>query len=657
MTIQNENSNQILNNKNDYKGCNIMPQNNDIPIVQTPTTTGRHLSPAYILHLDITPLRPDAKERLYRIGMRWGKVNPDNYVFERHLKGEVVDILSEYGIGYGLEECRDEFPETDEAKREMGLETVRNIEIMKNYKKTGVIEDTKKSLEIKKRLEKGSSTEQLDPQGIYLSESEIYKVIDATEELLNGSDFFQRAGSIVTLGRAPEEKKKNMHRAENATIIKKVEPLYIAEVCTQKGKYYKYNAKVKGWQPTGCPEKIARHLVSRPSSRLPYLTGLIYAPTLRSDGSILQTPGYDEETGIFFVNDGVDFNAIKEHPTKEDAEEALKKILFILKDFPFEDGASLSVALSAILTSLIRKSMRAAPIHAYTAPKMRSGKSLLTNIVGQISTGKSNTVINHMSNEIEMKKLVVSALREGDPIISIDNIEVPFGGSYLCSMVTEPIYKDRILGVSETVSIPTQVLFLANGNNLRFAGDLSTRAVLCKIDPDVERPEERPFEVDLEKYVPQHRVELLSAGLTILRAYHVADRPSQPIKPYGRFEDWSNWVRASLVWLGLEDPCKTRADIENDDPVRLALIALFTAWNKLPVTSTTSGQLIKMSQKDEELADALELFAGDERGAVNARRLGKMLSSMKNRIEGGFKIVWCCKYQGADTWKLVKIDK
>ena len=96
----------------------------------------------------------------------------------------------------------------------------------------------------------------------------------------------------------------------------------------------------------------------------------------------------------------------------------------------------------------------------------------------------------------------------------------------------------------------------------------------CDIDPQCERPEERRFQRNLHDYVPTHRGALVPLALTVLGAYHIAGRPDQSLKPWGGFDEWSNWVRSALVWLqldGLADPAEGRARIEDSDPVRRRL--------------------------------------------------------------------------------------
>ena len=102
----------------------------------------------------------------------------------------------------------------------------------------------------------------------------------------------------------------------------------------------------------------------------------------------------------------------------------------------------------------------------------------------------------------------------------IDNVERAFASDALCSILTEPVFKDRVLGVSRTASAPTCTTWCVTGNNLTIAGDLTTRMLVCRIDPECERPEEREFKVNLHEEVPKRRAELAVAALTIIRGYH-----------------------------------------------------------------------------------------------------------------------------------------
>lgn len=523
------------------------------------------------------------------------------------------------------------------------------------------------------QLEKGQRAIEVKPGNL----SEV--VSEAESVLIQGkAGIYQRSGRlvrIVTEATKPKPSvravpstnntndcaKKKITRAEDALVIHEVDPTHLTEVLSINAVWVRFDERTQKHKQKDCPERVAKTLISRRSWELPVLTGIIQAPTLRPDGSILETPGYDEETGLFFDPGQTKFPKIPDRPTKEDAENSLQLLLDLIAEFPFENEESRSVALSAFLTAVIRKSIRTAPLHGFSAPKMSSGKSLLADMVGMIATGKVNCAIPHAENEAEEKKRLLAVLSEGDPVVCFDNVERPLGSAALCSVLTQTEYKDRLLGSTKNLSVLTNATFLATGNNLRFEGDLSTRAILCKLDPLCERPEERKFSKNLYEYVPQHRGALVIAAITILRAYHFADRPKQDIPAYGRFEEWSDFVRSALVWVGCEDPCKSRKEIESADPVRIALGSLFPLWHKI---YGSRGMRIKDVIQDcenkknedpdfEALAEALSELSSDGKSG-NTRSLGKKFSSFKGRIENGFCLESAGTYQGVETWRVVK---
>ena len=96
-------------------------------------------------------------------------------------------------------------------------------------------------------------------------------------------------------------------------------------------------------------------------------------------------------------------------------------------------------------------------------------------------------------SEEEFEKRLGAALLAGDPLISFDNCERPLGGELLCQCLTQRRVKVRILGKSEQPALPCDATFCATGNNLVLAGDVTRRAIVARLDPKVERPEEREF--------------------------------------------------------------------------------------------------------------------------------------------------------------------
>ena len=226
-------------------------------------------------------------------------------------------------------------------------------------------------------------------------------------------------------------------RSHDAVIIKEIDQAFLTVHLTKRGNFVIFDGRSGTLKKIDCPERISKYLLAKQQWKFPVLTGIINAPTLRGDGTILDEPGYDEASGLLFFPGNYTFDKIPTNPTFEDAQRAKDELLFILKDFPFENEASKSVAFAAILTALIRRSIATAPLFGFTAPKMASGKSLLADVVSLIGTGKPNSVIAQAENEAEEKKRIMAVLIEGDPIVCYDNIEKPFKSAALCSILTQ----------------------------------------------------------------------------------------------------------------------------------------------------------------------------------------------------------------------------
>jgi len=373
------------------------------------------------------------------------------------------------------------------------------------------------------------------------------------------------------------------------------------------------------------------------------LTGMITTPTLREDGTLLIAEGYDTKSGLYLNMKGINYPAIPDEPTQDEARVALDALKEPFEEVPFvketidfdEVSPSLSVALSAILTGLIRRTLRSAPLHGFDAAEAGSGKGLCCSVVTNIVTGTDATAITFGDDEHEMKKLLFSALLANDQVIVFDNVTRPLEGAALNSVLTEATWEERVLGESRTATVPTNALFLASGNNLQINGDMHRRIIAARIDAG-ENPEARSFKrPKLLDWVRDNRARLVVAGLTVLRAYEVAARPDQKLPEYGSFEEWSQRVRGALVWLGEADPCLTRARFKESDPEREALGGVLAAlqpisdgaWKKCKDALNAFGT-------DQGVADALNA-AGI---ADTPKSLGIYLSRHNGRTVDGLRL-------------------
>ena len=492
---------------------------------------------------------------------------------------------------------------------------------------------------------------------INLRLGEIKEVVDAAEQtLIKRGGLYQRANRIVYMGEQPVIT-AGANEVAASRIFERGE-YALAEDLAEVACFTKFDARKKGLVVVNPPLWIVRTLMERVGRfRFPVLTGVINAPTLRHDGSLISRPGYDAATGLFFDARGCDFPAIPERPTKEDAEAALGVIDDLLRHFPFVEDADRSVAISGILTYAARQSMRSAPLHAYTAPTAGSGKSKLVDVASIVATGREAGVIAQTESEDEMEKRIGAVLLEGRSIVAIDNCTHPLGGNFLCAMLTQPTVSVRILGRSQQPTVETNVFATATGNNLVISGDMTRRAVLSRLDPKAERPELRVFDFEPVARAKANKIELVSAALTIMLAFKAIGRPQQAT-PLGSFEDWSSTVRDALIWLGRADPVATMEHARATDNKLDDLALILTLWRAEvgPTVRVTCRQLVDRAVNNDELRDALMAIAG-QGVAISTKRLGKWLGQNANRICNRMSVEMAGVESGVTLWRLCCSDQ
>ncbi|MEN3230212.1 hypothetical protein PUR21_21645 [Methylorubrum rhodesianum] len=417
------------------------------------------------------------------------------------------------------------------------------------------------------------------------------------------------------------------------------------------------------------PEKIAKMLVARAGPwDFPQVAGIIAAPTLRPDGSLLSTPGYDPATRLYLVEDpNLAMPEIPEAPTRDDAVAALALLAGLLEEFPFVGPTDRAVALAGILTAVARPGLRAAPMVAVRANTAGTGKSYLVDCVSAIAIGRRCPVVAAGRTEEETEKRLGAMLLSGTPIVSIDNVNGELGGEALCLMTERPVVRVRVLGKSEMVDIETMAAVFATGNNITLLADMTRRVIMCILDAGVERPEIRTFNKKPVELVLQDRGSYLAAALTILRAYRVAGRPNL-CPPLASYEQWSDNVRSALVWLGEPDPVSTMEKAREGDPEAQAIRQLYAHWRDVLGMNSgyTSVQVIAQATAQdfgpsggdflhEEFRDLLMRQAGEGR-AVSTRRLGKWLAKVAGRVFDGVRLEVRVDPSNGNKYRLCRVE-
>lgn len=400
------------------------------------------------------------------------------------------------------------------------------------------------------------------------------------------------------------------------------------------------------------PTDIAKIVVERTAwDGIRVLRAVTPFPAIDSEGRLQLEPGYDENTQTYFTG-GVKID-VAEHPTQQDAAIAVETLLDIVQDFPFANKESRehqAAWIAGLLTPLARYAHDGnAPLTVVQANTARAGKTTLVQVISKIVTGFDSSVITFTRNEDETRKRIFTFLRHPRSIVLVDNVVGQFGGANINAMLTTRSFEDRIIGQSKYLEVKADASWFVTGNNMSLAPDTAERCVHVRLQSDLENPHERtgfkyPY---LFETVKERRGELLSAALTILKAFIAAGKPDQGLSSWGGFEAWSRLVRGAVVFAGLPDPALTRAELEEEADVEAdalsAVVKALWAWQE----EAGITEAYQASDLLESLHAHPDRFGELRRALVNlspspgdalpsAKHVGRHLREAKNRNFGGY---------------------
>jgi hypothetical protein len=491
----------------------------------------------------------------------------------------------------------------------------------------------------------------------------------AVAALVSDSSLFQRAGILVHILHDHSSKTlRGITRPANMPRVAPLREVTLRERLSSVARFVvvKHRSKsvdvVQVHPPAFCTNAVAAR-GHWPGMR--HLEGVISSPILRRDGTVLQSPGYDPETGLYYEPMGSSIR-VPRFPTLEDAHAACEAILEVVVDFPFSSAAHRSAWLAFLLTPLARHAFEGpSPLFLIDANIRASGKSLLADAASLIVTGRDIARMACPKDDNEMRKRITALTLGGDQMVLVDNIAGEFGNASLDAALTGTVWKDRILGRSEIVEMPLLTVWAATGNNVLLLADTSRRVCHIRLHSPLENPEERQdfTHVNLKRWVRRNRPQLLADALTILAAYCRAGRPDQELKTWGSFEGWSDLVRQAVVWAGLPDPGETRQELASSaDRDAAALRALLLGWQELDPDGTglSASKLIDRLEKHPDSCETvrsaiLELCPAPAGKLPGARSLGSKLGHLRGRVVAG-RCIDRRDQQGTSVWFVVESD-
>jgi hypothetical protein len=411
------------------------------------------------------------------------------------------------------------------------------------------------------------------------------------------------------------------------------------------------------------PVWLGKRLAAKRGERgLVELRGIITAPTLRRDGSLLDKPGFDDATGLL-LKPGA-WPKVTEQPTRADVEAAWKTLWLPYAEFPYVSNDDRAVAMAAILTAIVRRTLPLAPAFSFDAPTPSSGKTLLASCVCELCGGEH--AILGEADEEEIRKALTAVLLDGAPAMLFDNVVGAFKSSTMQAFLTSERFAARVLGASKLAKMPSNVFMAISGNNFLPVGDLWRRILTCRIDPRTEAAHLRTFKLDALQHVRTHRQEMIAAGLTLLRAFIAAGSPRSTKDKLGSYEVFDDLERQCVIWLGntgvapVTDPAISIAKTRALEPELQRLTAFLAAvhlvmgdrkWRVAELIAKANTASLT-DENGQALHETLVLIAGDNANRINVRILGAWITKQADRRCSGFRVERAGVLDGNNRWRI-----
>jgi hypothetical protein len=416
--------------------------------------------------------------------------------------------------------------------------------------------------------------------------------------------------------------------------------------------------------PVSCrpPMDVVKNMLAMPDIPLPVLTRIVTVPVFTSSGVLVQTPGYDHVAKIYYQPyDPAAMAEVKVpmNPMKADVNAAKAAIDALIAEFPFVSDADRTHAVALCLLPIVRDLIEGpTPLHMVEASTPGTGKNLLTEVMLYPGLGAIEATTEAREDE-EWRKRLTSYLREGRPIMLIDNVSRVLDSASLAAALTARAWSDRLLSVNETVSVPVRMLFVATANNPTLSIEMIRRTVRCRLDAKMPKPWERTsWEIpNLREYAHSHRPALIGALLTLTQAWVRAGRPGpgRNVKVPGSFEDWCAVVGGIVTFAGYKDFLANAAAMYDEVNTEAAVWLHFvTRWWDL-----YRDRIVTVRDHLFALAKEIDDFPMGKATTESGQRavMGQVLSKHRDQVFGDYTIVKVPNASGTAAWQLKSMNK
>ncbi|MEV5690717.1 hypothetical protein [Micromonospora globbae] len=381
---------------------------------------------------------------------------------------------------------------------------------------------------------------------------------------------------------------------------------------------------------------------------VPPLRGIIGAPVLRRDGTLLQRPGYDPQTGLYLASK-VALPPVPDEPAPQQVNEARRFLLGrFLRDFPWASAADRANYVALLATPILRHFTRSlTPFALIDATMPSSGKTILTAGPGMLY---GQRVMPWAYSDEELRKSITAVLAEQVGVVIWDNLAegTVIDSAVLAQLITNGVWSDRQLGASRNIATVNDRLWMATGNNLQVGGDMASRTVRVHLDPNMPRPELRDQSTfgipHLDQWitVPANQLTVLWHLLVLVLDWTRQGAPKVTGLSMRQFTPWAQALGGFLAHHGIDGFLTNAADVREIDQDEQRWGAFLATWHERHGDRRMTAAELRRDAEPMHLGSDVHdpwdgQFITTSSGRLpNPLQLGRLLTGQAGRYRGNY---------------------
>ena len=310
-----------------------------------------------------------------------------------------------------------------------------------------------------------------------------------------------------------------------------------------------------------------------------------------------------------------------------------RKLEELLEGFPFADEITKSRAIALLITPFIHfKGIT--PIGIYLGNRERIGKDYLASLT-RILANDNCGELPPLKNDEETRKSLLALALANEEFAHFSNNTGHMNSPSLEQAVTSLVLKGRILGKTEMVHVPFNLIVSLSGNaGWSLTPDLTYRSVIVVLHSDEEDILQRDFKTSPSLLVDQYRQEFWNTIKKMYNTWMEKGSPKGSIN-HATFPDWSKTICGIMEANGYINPLK-----HSDAGTITSLIDRDgEEWKRfLPLLAEINEpQSIKEMIQIAETNEYFEFFDFSKHGYRIA--FGKLVKKYCNRWFNDYKII------------------